>query len=119
MRPLMVSLWARSFPPKRRCDTFFMTERPRKSNNRSHEPPLFSRGAGGKSPRRRRGGEPILFEPVVQLPPLIEGEVSGQSSPAPPESHLEGAQSDAPDSQSGEAALGTRVMKGVSWTLAG
>ncbi len=105
---------------------FFMLGRPRKSNNRRTTTPraplVFrsrSKTENGGSLRRNRDGSPVFFEAVSQLPPFIESEVISPLLPVPPENNLSGAQPSESDSQSGDTTLGTRVMKGVSWTLAG
>ncbi|BCM90913.1 lipopolysaccharide biosynthesis protein WzxC [Abditibacteriota bacterium] len=105
---------------------FFMIGRFRKSNHRraaSPRQPLSFRsgGEGGHDNplRRDRSGAPIFFEAVTELPPVIESDVTRPFLPVLPESNLSGAHASPSDLQTEEDALGTRVMKGVSWTLAG
>ncbi len=66
------------------------------------------------SPRRSRDGAPILFDAVTQLPPSPESDAEEPFVPSPPEDNVSGA-----SGSNDERALGSRVMRGVSWTLAG
>ena len=61
---------------------------------------------------------PVLFDPVTVLPPSVESESEQPFISSPPEDNVSGVSS-AQEKSSAQGALGTRVMKGVSWTLAG
>ncbi|RYX82725.1 hypothetical protein EON83_18070 [bacterium] len=101
---------------------FSMLGRPRKSNNSRAASPrdslLFRSGPNAKPPRRGRDGERVFFEAVTKLPPAFGSDVIQPLLPVMPEPDLSGASSDA-EAPQGDGELGTRVMKGVSWTLAG
>ena len=84
------------------------------------EPLRFRSERTGSLDRLRRDetGAPILFEAVTELPPAESSELGRPFDFAPPESNVSGALGEGTSSEM-SGALGTRVVKGVSWTLAG
>lgn len=85
---------------------------------------MQSNGSNGEDLPQQSEGHPSHLEAVAQLPPVVDTEQGSPFSPVPPERDVSGASHDlevdeTKTSEPSQEALGTRVTKGVSWTLAG